>query len=60
MVRWLCVGVLLYAESPSVVNGNYEENLSVAAYMNYTRLFQQLPFNSPFQGSDNRAVAGEV
>ena len=30
---------------------HYEENLSVATYMNYTRLFQQLPDNSPLFGA---------
>ena len=28
-----------------------EEKLSVATYMNYTRLFQQLPDNSPLYGA---------
>ena len=28
----------------------HEDNLSVAAYMAYTRLFQQQPFNSPLTG----------
>ena len=30
---------------------NYEENLSVATHMNYTRLFLQLPNNSPLFGA---------
>ena len=33
---------LLAALDLYMVIGNYEENLSVATYMNYTRLFQQL------------------
>ena len=45
----------------SVVNWNDEENLSVAAYMNYTRLFQPPLSNSPQNGAQTiRAVTGEV
>ena len=44
----------------SVVNWNDEENLSVAAYMNYTRLFQQRPGARPFGAQTIRAAAGEV
>ena len=40
-------GLLPYMER----NRNDEENLSVATYMNYTRLFQQLPDNSPLVGA---------
>ena len=43
-----------------VVNWNDEENLSVAAYMNYTRLFQQRPPTRPFGAQTIRAAAGEV
>ena len=35
----------------SMANGNDEENLTVAAYMDYARLFQQLPDNSPLTGA---------
>ena len=31
--------------------GHDEENLSFATNMNYTRLFQQLPDNSPLTGA---------
>ena len=34
----------------SMANGNDEENLTVAPYMDYTRLFQRLLFNSPLTG----------
>ena len=44
----------------SVVNWNDEENLSVAAYMNYTRLFQQRPPTRPSGAQTIRAAAGEV
>ena len=43
-----------------VVNWNDEENLSVAAYMNYTRLFQQRPGARPSGAQTIRAAAGEV
>ena len=44
-----------------VINWNDEENLSVAAYMNYTRLFQPPLSNSPLNGAQTiRAVTGEV
>ena len=43
-----------------VVNWNDEENLSVATYMNYTRLFQQRPPTRPFGAQTIRAAAGEV
>ena len=52
-------GVLMGWQS-SVVNRNDEENLSVAAYMNYTRLFQQRPGARPFGAQTIRAAAGEV
>ena len=34
----------------SRANGNDEENLTVAPYMDYTRLFQRLLYNSPLTG----------
>ena len=34
----------------SMANGNDEENLTVAPYMDYTRLFQRLLYNSPLTG----------
>ena len=37
--------------SPYIQKNHDEENLSVATYMNYTRLFQQLPDNSPLTGA---------
>ena len=51
---------LLMGWQSSVANWNDEENLSVAAYMNYTRLFQQRPGARPFGAQTIRAAAGEV
>ena len=52
---------LLMGWQSSVANWNDEENLSVAAYMNYTRLFQPPLSNSPLNGAQTiRAVTGEV
>ena len=51
---------ILMGWQSSVANWNDEENLSVAAYMNYTRLFQQRPGARPFGAQTIRAAAGEV
>ena len=39
-----------FLSAPMTEFRNDEENLSVATHMNYTRLFQQLPDNSPLTG----------
>ena len=51
---------ILMGWQSGVVNWNDEENLSVATYMNYTRLFQQRPGARPSGAQTIRAAAGEV